>query len=104
MIGEDGKADWEEIVDKRLVGRSSSGEVKLLADIAYKCLHKIPRKRPSIGDVNQAIARISRHRLLENDTFLPPGSDANGVLRRIENQQMELSNMATIKSHQPVKL
>ncbi|XP_042400304.1 calcium/calmodulin-regulated receptor-like kinase 2 [Zingiber officinale] len=105
VIGEDGKADWEEIVDKRLVGRSSPGEVKLLADIAYKCLHKVPRKRPSIGDVNQAIARIARRRLVENDTFLPPGSEAAGVLRMIENQQMELSNMATIKSHhQPVKL
>ncbi|XP_074558451.1 calcium/calmodulin-regulated receptor-like kinase 2 [Curcuma longa] len=97
VIGEDGKADWEEIIDKRLVGRSSPGEVKLLADIAYKCLHKVPRNRPSIGEVNQAIARISRHRPVENDT-------SPGVLRRIENQQMELSNMATIKSHRSVKL
>lgn len=95
MIGEDAKVDWEEIIDKRLVGTSHPEEVKLLADIAYKCLHKTPRKRPSMADISRAIARIKQRRLIKNDELPTAGSDVAGVLRRIENQQVELSNMTS---------
>ncbi|WOL12326.1 calcium/calmodulin-regulated receptor-like kinase 2 [Canna indica] len=104
VIGEDGKGDWEEIVDKKLVGRSNAEEVRLLADLAYKCLHKIPRKRPSITDLTQAIARIRQHHFTKNDTLPPSVSDAPGVLRRIENQQVELSNMTSLRSNLSLKV
>ncbi|XP_042406036.1 calcium/calmodulin-regulated receptor-like kinase 2 [Zingiber officinale] len=104
VIGEDSKADWEEIADKRLVGTSHPEEVKLLADIAYKCLHKIPRKRPSIADISRTIARI-KHRPIKNDELPTAGRDVpRRVIRRIENLQVELLNMTSLKGHQPVKV
>lgn len=48
----------DEILDKELVGECSLDEVRGLAGIAHKCLHKFPRKRPSIGEISQAILKI----------------------------------------------
>ncbi|URE02958.1 STYKc [Musa troglodytarum] len=105
VIGEDGKTDWQEIVDKKLVGRSNPEEVRLLADIAYKCLHKTPRKRPSIADLTLAISSIRQRRLINSDTLPSSGSnDASGILRRIESQQVELSNVTSLRSHMPLKV
>ncbi|CAL9162500.1 unnamed protein product [Musa hybrid cultivar] len=105
VIGEDGKADWQEIVDKKLVGRSNPEEVRLLADIAYKCLHKTPRKRPSIADLTLAISSIRQRRLINSDTLPSSGSDdASGIMRRIESQQVELSNVTSLRSHMSLKV
>lgn len=105
VIGEDGKADWQEIVDKKLVGRSNPEEVRLLADIAYKCLHKTPRKRPSIVDLTLAISSIRQRRLINSDTLPSSGSDdASGIMRRIESQQVELSNVTSLRSHMSLKV
>ncbi|GAU38631.1 hypothetical protein TSUD_276690, partial [Trifolium subterraneum] len=38
----------DEILDKQLVGKCNVVEVRQLAKIAHKCLHKSPKKRPSI--------------------------------------------------------
>ncbi|XP_078438570.1 protein kinase superfamily protein isoform X1 [Wolffia australiana] len=62
MAGGDGKADWDEILDKRLVGNCDLKQVQLLADVAYTCLHKIPRKRPSISEITEAILKIKGRR------------------------------------------
>ncbi|RWW30785.1 hypothetical protein GW17_00004633 [Ensete ventricosum] len=100
VIGEDGKADWEEILDKKLVGRSNPEEVRLLADIAYKCLHKTPRKRPSIADLTLSISSIRQRRLINSDTLPSSRSDdASGILGRIDSQQVELSNMTSLRSY-----
>lgn len=105
VIGEDGKADWQEIVDKKLVGRSNPEEVRLLADIAYKCLHKTPRKRPSIVDLTLAISSIRQRRLINSDTLPSSGSDdASRIMRRIESQQVELSNVTSLRSHMSLKV
>ncbi|CAD5171872.1 unnamed protein product [Musa acuminata subsp. malaccensis] len=105
VIGEDGKADWEEIVDKKLVGRSNPEEVRLLADIAYKCLHKTPRRRPSIADLTLAISSIRQRRLINSDTLPSSGSDdASRIMRRIESQQVELSNVTSLRSHMSLKV
>lgn len=105
VIGEDGKADWQEIVDKKLVGRSNPEEVRLLADIAYKCLHKTPRKRPSIADLTLAISSIRQRRLINSDTLPSSGSDdASRIMRRIESQQVELSNVTSLRSHMSLKV
>ncbi|XP_008788929.1 calcium/calmodulin-regulated receptor-like kinase 2 [Phoenix dactylifera] len=98
-IDSEGKPDWDEILDRKLVGESNPVEVRLLADIAYRCLHKIPRKRPSMADVTQAIAKIRQRRLVREDTVAASVSDISGILKRIELQQVELSSMTSIKEH-----
>lgn len=97
-IGGNGKADWDEIVDNKLVGRSNPDEVRLLADIAYRCLHKSPKKRPSIADVTVAISRIERRSLSKENTMsMRRSTDAYGVLKRIELQQVDMNHLASIK-------
>ncbi|KAF5958477.1 hypothetical protein HYC85_005702 [Camellia sinensis] len=58
----------DEILDERLVGEYNIVEVRGLASIAHKCLHKTPRRRPSIGEVSQAILKIKQRRLAKEDT------------------------------------
>ncbi|KAK1310205.1 putative leucine-rich repeat receptor-like serine/threonine-protein kinase [Acorus calamus] len=93
----DGKADWEEILDKKLVGKCNIEEVRSLANVAYKCINKMPRKRPSIADVTLAISRAKQRHLTKDDTISSVGSDVSQVLQRIEAQQIELSNMTSIR-------
>ncbi|KAI3867360.1 hypothetical protein MKX03_036487 [Papaver bracteatum] len=87
----------DEILDKHIVGKCNIEEVRLLASIGHKCIHKTPRRRPSIADVSQAISRIKRRRLTKEDTMSFAGGDVHEVLRRIENQQVELSSLTSIK-------
>lgn len=86
----------DEILDKKLVGECSPEEVRRLAGVAHKCLHKTPRKRPSIGEVSQAILKIKQRRLAKEDTMSFAGSFRR-VVSRIENQQVELTELAGMK-------
>ncbi|KAJ4763911.1 Protein kinase superfamily protein [Rhynchospora pubera] len=95
-LGGDGKPNWSEIIDKNLLGESHPEEVRQLADVAHRCLHKLPKRRPPISDVTQAIARI-RQRKLRKDASTFTRTDTSGVLRAIELQQVELSNIASMK-------
>lgn len=88
----------DEILDKRLVGKCNLVEVRQLAKIAHKCLHKSPRKRPSIGEVSQGILRIKERRLVKEDTMSFAGSNFSRATSRIEDQQVELSRI-TIMNH-----
>ncbi|XP_073010406.1 calcium/calmodulin-regulated receptor-like kinase 2 [Typha latifolia] len=97
-IGGDGKADWGEILDKNLLGNANPDELSLLAEIAHRCVHKIPRKRPSISDVTQAISRVRQRRLTKEDTMPFSRSDTSGIIRRIELQQVELTHMTSVKT------
>ncbi|CAL5370764.1 unnamed protein product [Camellia sinensis] len=87
----------DEILDERLVGEYNIVEVRGLASIAHKCLHKTPRRRPSIGEVSQAILKIKQRRLAKEDTMSFAGEDLSRMISRIELQQVELSKMASIK-------
>ncbi|KAH8483481.1 hypothetical protein H0E87_028042 [Populus deltoides] len=84
----------DEILDKRLVGECNIEEVRDLATVAHKCLQKFQRKRPSIGEVSQAILKIKQRCLAKEDTM---SIEVSRVLTRIEDQQVELSRMASIK-------
>ena len=59
----DGKVGWEEIVDSRLDGKFDVQELNEVAALAYKCINRAPRKRPSMRDIVQVLTRIlkSRH-------------------------------------------
>ncbi|KAJ4973953.1 hypothetical protein NE237_007127 [Protea cynaroides] len=84
----------DEILDKHLVGKCNPEEVRLLASIGHRCLHKTPRRRPSIGDVSQAILKIQKRRLSKEDTM--SFADVAPVIRRIEHQQVELSKLTSV--------
>ncbi|KAF8010129.1 hypothetical protein BT93_J0938 [Corymbia citriodora subsp. variegata] len=87
----------DEILDKRLVGECNPDEVRRLANIGLKCLHKLPRKRPSIAEVSQAILMIKQRRLVKNDDVSFARSDVSRTVSLIEDRQVELSNMASMK-------
>ncbi|XP_020081273.1 calcium/calmodulin-regulated receptor-like kinase 2 [Ananas comosus] len=100
----DGKANWDEIIDTNLIGESNPEEVGHLANIAHRCLHKIPKRRPSISDVTQAISRIRQRRLMKEDTLPSSRIETSGVLRRIELQQLELNNITSMRGYASQKV
>ncbi|KAF3945355.1 hypothetical protein ACB098_01G225100 [Castanea mollissima] len=87
----------DEILDKKLVGECNVDEVRGLASIAHKCLHKLPRKRPSIAEVSQAILKLKQRRLAKVDTMSFASRDFSRAVSRIEDQQVELRKMASLK-------
>lgn len=96
-IGGDGKADWDEIIDNKILSPSNVEEIRQLAEIANRCLNKIPRKRPSIADITPAIAKINSDRLKKDEPISISGSiDALRFVKRIENQRIDLGRLASI--------
>ncbi|KAL3525813.1 hypothetical protein ACH5RR_014185 [Cinchona calisaya] len=86
----------DEILDKKIVGTCNPEDTRSLASIAHKCLRKSPRKRPSIGEVSQAILKIKQRRLAKEDTMSLAGEDFSRAASHIEQQQLELTNMSTL--------
>lgn len=62
----EGKVGWEEIVDSRLEGKIDVQELNEVAALAYKCINRIPRKRPSMRDIVQVLSRILKLRYSRN--------------------------------------
>nr|DAD23202.1 TPA_asm: hypothetical protein HUJ06_024665 [Nelumbo nucifera] len=62
----EGGVGWEEIVDSRLDGKFDVRELNDVAALAYKCINRVSRKRPSIRDVVQALSRILKLRHSRN--------------------------------------
>ncbi|PSS16241.1 Calcium/calmodulin-regulated receptor-like kinase [Actinidia chinensis var. chinensis] len=56
------KVGWEEIVDSRLDGNFDEQELNDTAALAYKCVNRAPRKRPSMRDIVQVLSRILKLR------------------------------------------
>ncbi|KAH9323347.1 hypothetical protein KI387_017986, partial [Taxus chinensis] len=65
-ISADGKAGWEEIIDGRLNGKYNIDEVSSMAAIAYKCVQKNSRKRPTMRDIAQDLSSINEYRHTDN--------------------------------------
>ncbi|KAL3526638.1 hypothetical protein ACH5RR_011294 [Cinchona calisaya] len=85
----------DEILDEKVIGTCNPDDARSLASIAHKCLHKTPRKRPSIGEVSQAILKIKQRHRTRDDTMSFAGEDFSRVASRIEQQQFELTNIVT---------
>lgn len=83
----------DEILDKRLMGKCNSEEAKILAKIAFKCLHKTPRKRPGSAEISQAIVKIKQRRLPKVGTMSFAGDDLTRLTSVIEDQQVQLSKI-----------
>ncbi|KAK3021971.1 hypothetical protein RJ639_045666 [Escallonia herrerae] len=58
----EGKVGWEEILDSHLDGKFDAQELNDLAALAYKCVNRVPRKRPSMRDIVQVLSRILKLR------------------------------------------
>ncbi|EOY12634.1 Kinase superfamily protein isoform 4 [Theobroma cacao] len=56
------KVGWEEIVDSRLDGKFDVQELNEVAALAYKCVNRAPKKRPSMRDIVQVLTRILKTR------------------------------------------
>ncbi|KAG1365378.1 calcium/calmodulin-regulated receptor-like kinase 1 [Cocos nucifera] len=61
-IDAEGKVGWEEIADSRLDGIFDVQELNKVAALAYKCISRISRKRPSMRDLVQALTYIIKAR------------------------------------------
>ncbi|XVF71330.1 hypothetical protein PTKIN_Ptkin12aG0028400 [Pterospermum kingtungense] len=87
----------DEILDHKMGGEYKIEEVRELAKIAHKCLRKLPRKRPSIGEVTQAILKIKQRRLAKEDTMSMAEGDFSRIVSRIQDQHIELTTLASLK-------
>lgn len=58
----EGKVGWEEIVDSGLEGKFDLEELNSVAALAYKCVNRAPKKRPSMRDIVQVLSRIVKLR------------------------------------------
>lgn len=56
------KVGWEEIVDSRLEGKFDVQELNDVAALAYNCVNRAPRKRPSMRDIVQVLSRVVKQR------------------------------------------
>ncbi|KAL5080368.1 hypothetical protein RYX36_008789 [Vicia faba] len=89
----------DEILDKQLVGKCNVLEVRQLAKIAHKCLHKSPKKRPSISEVSQSISRIKQKRLrhvMEDNLSFANSNNFSRTSSRLDDRQVELSRIVTM--------
>jgi serine/threonine protein kinase len=57
-INTEGRSGWEEVADSQLEGSFDLEELNDIAALAYKCVTRASRKRPSMRDVVQALSRI----------------------------------------------
>ncbi|KAM7280367.1 hypothetical protein ACFE04_007501 [Oxalis oulophora] len=93
----------DEILDKNIVGKCNIEEVRHLANIGHRCLRRVPRKRPSIGEVTQAILQIKQMRRLGREDTMSAsfgGRDLSRTVTRIGDQHVELSRMASVKENE----
>ncbi|CAN1789572.1 Calcium/calmodulin-regulated receptor-like kinase 1 [Linum perenne] len=58
----EGKVGWEEMVDSRLEGKFDVNELNEVAALAYKCINRVPKKRPSMRDIVQVLSRMLKLR------------------------------------------
>nr|WJK44474.1 calcium/calmodulin-regulated receptor-like kinase 1 [Nardostachys jatamansi] len=58
----EGKVGWEEIVDSRLDAEYDVQELDDVAALAYKCINRVSRKRPSMRDIVQVLSRMLKMR------------------------------------------
>ncbi|CAA3011448.1 calcium calmodulin-regulated receptor-like kinase 1 [Olea europaea subsp. europaea] len=85
----EGKVGWEEIVDPRLDGKFDVQELNEVASLAYKCVNRIPRKRPSMRDIVQVLSRIlkSRHdRKHQKDSSNTRADEVSINMDQLENR------------------
>lgn len=89
----EGKVGWEEIVDSRLEGKCDFQELNEVAALAYKCINRAPRKRPSMRDIVQVLTRILKSRHQRNHHKKALSATADEV--SIDVDQLETKTSVT---------
>ncbi|KAI8552724.1 hypothetical protein RHMOL_Rhmol06G0289200 [Rhododendron molle] len=100
MNTEGKKVVCEEIVDSHLEGKFDEQELNDMAGLAYKCVKRAPRKRPSMRDIVPVLSRIvkSKHNRKHHRHSLSATPDevtANGDL---PDRQSPLSEHLRVES------
>ncbi|MFS8033532.1 hypothetical protein Hanom_Chr17g01570691 [Helianthus anomalus] len=89
----------DEILDKKLAGECDLEEVRTLARLAHRCLHKTPRKRPTIGEASQAIKKLKHRRITRSESHSTAsfgGQEFSGITGFIELQQNQLKRITNV--------
>uniref|UniRef100_A0A1D1YAK1 Putative leucine-rich repeat receptor-like serine/threonine-protein kinase At5g15730 n=1 Tax=Anthurium amnicola TaxID=1678845 RepID=A0A1D1YAK1_9ARAE len=92
----EGGIGWEEIVDARLNGMYSIQELNDMANLAYKCIHRLSKKRPLMRDIVQSLSNnlkarhIKRHHIKQ---LIPVAEN-----RMVERESSDFQN--SISDHQ----
>ncbi|XP_010694279.2 calcium/calmodulin-regulated receptor-like kinase 1 [Beta vulgaris subsp. vulgaris] len=91
----EGGTGWEEIVDSRLDGNFDVWELNEVATLAYKCVNRVPKKRPSMRDIVQVLSRIlkSRH------TRKPKGTSLSATPEEVAIEVDQVESRASESGH-----
>ncbi|XP_064966061.1 calcium/calmodulin-regulated receptor-like kinase 1 isoform X1 [Musa acuminata AAA Group] len=95
-INAEGRVGWEEIADPRLDGVFDVSELNDVAALAYKCINRLSKKRPSMRVVVQALSQILKtsHRKHHSRRWLP-------ITVEEESLDIELSeHQSSVSGHQ----
>lgn len=90
----------DEIIDSKIVEKCNLEEVRNLAKIAHRCVHKTPRRRPTIGEISRALIKIQQRHLVKEDNMSFMREDLSRVVSQIEFHQVELRRMCSIDEGQ----
>lgn len=85
----EGKVGWEEIVDPRLDGKFDVQELNEVASLAYKCVNRVPRRRPSMRDIVQVLSRIlksSHNKKHKKDSLNARADEVSINMDQLENR------------------
>nr|XP_018682014.1 PREDICTED: calcium/calmodulin-regulated receptor-like kinase 1 isoform X2 [Musa acuminata subsp. malaccensis] len=95
-INAEGRVGWEEIADPQLDGVFDISELNDVAALAYKCINRLSKKRPSMRVVVQALSQILKtsHRKHHSRRWLP-------ITVEEESLDIELSeHQSSVSGHQ----
>ncbi|CAN4102785.1 unnamed protein product [Withania somnifera] len=95
----DGKGGWEEIADCRLDGKYDLQELNKVAALAYNCVSRAPKKRPSMRDSVQVLSRILKSRHERKRHKCTPSATAEEVTINVE----QLDHRSPISGHRRVE-
>ncbi|GMI85296.1 calcium/calmodulin-regulated receptor-like kinase 1 [Hibiscus trionum] len=84
------KVCWEEITDSRLDGKYDVHELNEVAALAYKCVNRVPKKRPSMRDIVQVLIRILKTRHIKKHHKSLSGATMDEVSVDIEQGETKI--------------
>ncbi|TYH35211.1 hypothetical protein ES332_D13G178100v1 [Gossypium tomentosum] len=84
------KDGWEEIADSRLDGKFDVQELNEVAALAYKCVNRVPKKRPSMRDIVQVLTRILKTRHIKKHQMSLSVAAAGEVLVDLEQGETKI--------------
>ncbi|KAL5548227.1 hypothetical protein UlMin_003458 [Ulmus minor] len=88
----EGKVGWEEIVDSRLDGKFDLKELNEVAALGYKCVNRVPRKRPSMRDIVQVLTRILKTRQNRKNHHKSMSAMTDDVTMEVEQAETNTQN------------